>query len=74
MVIGSAVLFLVQFNEHSNDPAFAGTWTQLVPLLPISTELDSSFEGIFQFIRARIATISVGGTITVNYIISSYKS
>lgn len=57
--------------EGSDDPAFAGTWNAIGGG-PIATAAANSiqsheWEGIYTFIRVRITTNVVGGTVTVTY-------
>jgi hypothetical protein len=56
--------------EAANNPNFAGTWQPIgsAVTVPASTELDVTFEGIYQFVRVRISTPFVGGTVTCSYI------
>lgn len=56
--------------ESNNDPADTGTWNVLTPEITVvaSTDIEYTFEGVYQFIRARISTIVVGGTVTVEYV------
>ncbi|MBI3334561.1 hypothetical protein HYZ97_03680 [Candidatus Pacearchaeota archaeon] len=56
--------------EASNDPADSATWG-LVTAAPTtvlaSTDILITVTGIFNFVRARISTAIVGGTVTVQY-------
>jgi hypothetical protein len=57
--------------EGSDDPSFSGTWNP-VGGGPIATTAANSiqsheWEGIFLFVRSRITTNVVGGTVTVTY-------
>lgn len=56
--------------ESADDPAYAGTWQAIgSPVTAVaSAELAVAVEGIFQFIRARISTNIVGGSVAVSYI------
>lgn len=56
--------------ETADDPAYAGTWQAIgSPITAVaSAEVATGFEGIFQFIRARISTNIVSGTVDVFYI------
>lgn len=56
--------------EAANDPAYAGTWQAIGSPVSIvaSAQLAVSFEGVFQFLRARVSTVVVGGTVTVDYV------
>lgn len=57
--------------ETSSDPAYTGTWGQIGggPVsLVASTELIVEFSGVYQFIRCRVSTTVVGGTVTVEYL------
>ncbi len=51
---------------------YSGTWAPVgggpITVPAASTELEYSFEGVFQFLRARISTIIGGGTVTVTYV------
>ena len=53
--------------EHASDPLYAGTWAQVAaPVTPLaSTDLVTLATGVYNFVRARISTIVVGGTVTV---------
>jgi len=57
--------------EASNQYDFAGTWAPIAGS-PVSvgdnTELQIAFEGVYNFIRARVSTTIVGGTVTVSYL------
>lgn len=56
--------------ESADDPAFAGTWAAIgAPVTAVaSAELANNFVGRYSFLRARISTNIVGGTVTVTYI------
>jgi hypothetical protein len=71
MLVGSAGIAAGAVQpEAASSPTFAGTWQAIgAPVtVPASTELDVSFEGIFAFVRCRISTPFVAGTVTVSYI------
>jgi hypothetical protein len=56
--------------ETSNSNTFGGTWAPVGggPLtLVANTQQSIDFEGIFPFIRVRVSTNVVGGTVTVTY-------
>lgn len=56
--------------ETSDNPSFAGTWAPVGggPLtLVANTQQAIDFEGIFPYIRVRVSTNVVGGTVTVTY-------
>lgn len=67
---GTATLGAIQI-ESANAPDYAGTWGQIGggPITILTdTELIINFEGIFEFIRARVsAAVTGGGTVTVTY-------
>jgi hypothetical protein len=56
--------------ETSDNPSFAGTWAPVgggpIALVANSNQI-LDFEGIFPFIRARVSTNVVGGTVSVTY-------
>lgn len=50
---------------------YAGTWAQVGggPITAVaSTELAIDFSGVYKFIRTRITTNIVGGTVTTSYV------
>ena len=57
--------------ESSDDPDYAGVWAQIgggpITIVDVA-ELGIDFEGVYPFIRARISTVVVGGTVTITYI------
>lgn len=56
--------------ESADDPTYAGTWGQIGggPITAVaSTEITVDFTGVYSFIRARVSTDIVGGTVTVTY-------
>lgn len=56
--------------EASDDADYAGTWAPIGggPVTVVaSSEIQVTFEGLYQFIRARISTNVTGGTATVTY-------
>lgn len=66
---------LVSAGEYQPESAdtfdYAGTWNPLgggTIAFDADSELDYNFEGVYQFIRARITTPLVGGTVTITYI------
>lgn len=56
--------------EAADDPTYSGTWAAVgaEQTLVASTELVVTAVGVFPFLRARISTDVVGGTVTVEYI------
>jgi hypothetical protein len=56
--------------EASDNPSFAGTWAPVGggPItLGANAHQSIDFEGVFSFIRVRVSTNVVGGTVTVTY-------
>ena len=57
--------------ESSSDPTYAGTWGEVgggsITVID-ATEQQIDFEGVFKFLRVRISTNIVGGTVTVTYV------
>lgn len=55
-------------SAEAND--YAGTWSPIAggPItVPVSSQLDINFSGVYKNIRARISANIVGGTVTVIY-------
>lgn len=57
--------------EAADDPTYSGTWASIGggPVTVVaSSELQVTFEGTYQNIRARISTNVTGGTVTVSHV------
>lgn len=57
--------------ETSDDPDYAGTWAQPAGgaiTVAASTKYTVNFNGAYKFIRVRISTVFVGGTVTATYL------
>jgi hypothetical protein len=61
--------------ETANDPADTNTWAAIDPIESVanpvtvvaSADLMINYSGILNFVRARISTTVVGGTVSVDY-------
>lgn len=57
--------------ESADNPAYSGTWNPLGGGeidVPVSSEIEYNFEGIYSAIRARVSTVLAGGTVTIIYV------
>ena len=56
--------------ETADSPDYAGTWAPVAgsPVTVPDGEIAINFEGIYQFLRARISTTVASGTVDVNYV------
>lgn len=56
--------------ETADDPAYTGVWGQIgggpITVIDVAEQV-INFEGVFNFIRARVSTTIAGGTVTVSY-------
>jgi hypothetical protein len=56
--------------ESASAPDYTGTWNPVGggPItVPVSSQLEVTFTGIFTALRARVSTNVTGGTVTVTY-------
>lgn len=57
--------------ESASSPDYTGTWNPVGggPInVPVSSQLEVNFQGVFSALRARVSTAVVGGTVTVTYV------
>jgi hypothetical protein len=57
--------------ESAATPDYTGTWSPVAggPItVPVSSQIEVNFQGIFSALRARVSTNVTGGTVTVTYV------
>lgn len=72
IIKGSAGIASGKVQPETADASdYSGTWAQIgggEVAVVASTELIIQFTGVYKFIRCRISTVLVGGTVTVTYV------